>query len=129
MNKIFLIIAFLFFYIGKSFGQDKPRVYLSGINGYEVKISQLFDSSTKYVTDSNKATMGSTKVYFWGKGFSNVTSIRVFIGRRFVYPLLMGMKEKIIAGTKISIDDFYFTDEKTKKQIYFYGCTYTVIDD
>ena len=129
MIKFFFITAILFFQMDKSFGQDKPRVYLSGIEGNLIKKSQLLDTSIRIITNSENKISGIITIYLSGGGFLNVISISKFIGSSLMINSLNGMKERLITGSSITIDGYRYSDEKTKRKIYFEGSSYTVIDD
>ena len=129
MNKIFLIAVILFFQTDKSFAQDKPRIYLSGITGNVIKKDQLLDTSIRIITNYHKEIRGIITIYFSGGGFSSPLTQTTLLNSRLTANLLIGMRERLVAGSSIIIDGYLYTDEKTKKKIYFGGSSYKVIDE
>jgi primosomal replication protein N len=125
MNKIFLIIAFLFFQTYKSFSQDKPRVYLSGIDGNVIKKSQLLDTTIRIVTNLDISKKGiGVEIYFSGEGYSNVKMTTVALGTKLNF-----VKDKLTVGSRLTVGGFTIKDPKSGKTIYFEESSYKVIGD
>ena len=125
MNKIALIIAFIALQTCKSFSQNEPRVYFSGIKDSLIKKSQLSDTSIRLVTNLSIPKKSiSVNLYFHGTGFSSVMLQTVALGTYLGF-----MKSKLTVGSRISIDGFVIKDSKNGKDIFFEGRSYKIIDD
>lgn len=125
MYKVILSITFLLLSTVEGYNQNKLKIYFSGISDGFIKKSQLSDTAIKITTSINisKKNAGVT-IYFSGKGFSNVMTTTVSLSAS-----LKGISEKLLVGSEITIGDLVIIDPKTKKEIYFEGKSYKIIED
>jgi hypothetical protein len=116
MNKIILLATILLIQSNKVICQERPKVYLSGIEGNVIKESRLLDTSIRIVTNSDKKIKGIIRIYFSGGGFLYPITIEKFIGSKLQIDSWIGLKEKLTVGSTITIGGIHtlIREEKGK---------------
>lgn len=126
MVRFFLFTALLLLSAIEGYSQSKLQIYFSGVGGEEIKKSQLSDTTIKLVTSINIPKKGvGVIIYFYGEGFYNVISTTVALGAS----IKSINNNKLIVGSKITISGLAILDPKTKKEIYFEGKSYKIVED
>ncbi len=125
MIRVSLFAVFVFSSTIEGYSQNKPKIYFSGVSGNFIKKSQLSDTSIRIVTSVNipKEGVGVT-IYFGGEGFSSVMETAVSLGAYLKY-----LNRKLVVGNEITIGTLVVLDSKSKKTMFFEGCSYKIVDD
>ena len=128
MKNKFILLLFIFAVkVSGIYSQNYPKIYLSGVKGYTIKISQLADTAIKITTNYNDKFVGYATVYFSGAGFQSVVSTTMFLEHPLRFTI--GIEKKLTAGASITIDGgHFFTDSAKTKKVYFEGSSYEIIE-
>jgi hypothetical protein len=129
MNKIILLATILVFQSKIAICQERPKVYLSGIEGNFIKESRLLDTSIRIFTNTDKKIKGIIRIYFSGGGFLYPITIEKFIGSKLQISSWIGLKEKLTVGSTITIGGYSYFDKERKEKIYFEESAYKIIAD
>jgi hypothetical protein len=106
------------------FSQVQNKIFLKGIVGNEVKLSQLADTSVKLTTNIPlPLNNNSITIYLTDIGYPPVISLQV-IGGGCIFIFL---KDKLKVGSSIIIEDLKIKNPKTGGDIYLKGTRYKVI--
>ena len=125
LKKTFLILVILL--ITNMFGisQVQNSIFLKGINGNEIKLSQLADTSVKLTTTIDLRLKEHTAtIYLTGAGFPQTAIVKITINSS-----LAALKNSLRIGTSIIIEDLKIKNPKTGVEIFFKGSSYKVIAD
>ncbi len=125
-KRIFLFILILISTTVIAFSQLQNSIFLKGINGNEIKLSQLKDTSIKVTISNPKLNLikGST-IYIYGAGFYSTIVMQISPNACLAFLQV----KNIQVGTKITLEDLIINDAKTKNRIIYSGTTYVVVAD
>ncbi len=124
IKKIFLIILILISISVIAFSQVQNRIFLKGINGNEVKLSQLADTAVKLITTIDLPLNRNTiTLYLTDVGYPPTIAVQLTAGGN-IYSLF---KDKLRVGSSIIIEDLKVKNPKTGVEIFFKGSRYKVI--
>lgn len=125
VKKIFSIIVILISTSVIVFSQVQNRIFLKGINGNEVKLSQLADTAVKLITtiDLHLKDHNAT-IYLTGAGYSQTAAVTISLNS-----CLAVIRNNLRVGTSIIIEDYIYKNPKTRATIFFKGSEYRVVAD
>ena len=124
-KKIFFVVLILISTSVIAFSQVQNRVFLKGIVGNEIKLSQLSDTSIKLITTIDLHLKGhNATIFLTGAGYSQTAIVTISLNSR-----LVGIRDNLRAGTTIIIDDFIYKNSKTGATLFFKGSEYKVVKD
>lgn len=107
------------------FSQVQNKIFLKGIEGKDIKLSQLTDTTVKLITTIDLPLKGhAATIYLSGAGYSQVAVITISLN--FCLPVI---SDKLRVGTSITIEDFIYKNPKTGATIFFKGSQYSVVAD
>lgn len=124
VKKIFFIFLILISISEIAFSQVQNRIFLKGINGNEVKLSQLADTAVKLITTIDLPFNRNTvTLYLTDLGYTPTIAAQVTVGAN-LYSLF---KDKLRVGSSIIIEDLKIKNPKTGVEIFFKGSRYKII--
>ncbi len=125
VKKIFVILLILTSKSVAALSQVQNRIFLKGIEGGVIKLSQLTDTSVKLITTKEFPLKGhAATLYLTGTGYSQ--TVVVTISLNFC---LAAIRNELRVGTSIIIDDFIYKNPKTGATTFFKGREYKIIAD
>ncbi|WP_462248951.1 hypothetical protein [Ferruginibacter sp.] len=124
VKKIFFIIAIIITTFVSASSQVQNRISLKGIEGNEIKLSQLADTAVKLITTIDLPFNRNTvTLYLTDLGYPPTIAVQVTVGGN-VYNLF---KDKLRVGSSIIIEDLKIKNPKTGVEIFFKGSRYKII--
>ncbi|MBP6022838.1 hypothetical protein [Ferruginibacter sp.] len=127
-KRIFFIVLVLISTSVVAFSQVQNRIYLKGIDGNEIKLSQLTDTSIKLITTIDLPLNHNTvTIYLTDLGYPPTIVVQLAVSSGTGgYPLIY-FKDKLRVGASIIIEDLKIKNPKTGAEILLKGSRYKII--
>jgi hypothetical protein len=126
-KRIFFIVLILISISVIVFSQVQNRIFLKGITGNEIKLSQLTDTSIKLISTIDLPLNHNTvTIYLTDLGYPPTISVQ--LSGTGGYPLIH-FKDKLRVGASIIIEDLKIKNPKTGAEILLKGSRYKIIAD
>jgi hypothetical protein len=128
-KRIFFIVLILISTSVIVFSQVQNRIFLKGIAGNEIKLSQLTDTSIKLISTIDLPFNHNTvTIYLTDLGYppTIVVHLTVSSGGTGGYPLIH-FKDKLRVGASIIIEDLKIKNPKTGAELLLKGSRYKII--
>ena len=129
-KRIFFIVLILISISVIVFSQVQNRIFLKGIDGNEIKLSQLTDTSIKLITTIDLPLNHNTvTIYLTDLGYPPTIAVQFTISSGTGGHPLIHFKDKLRVGSSIIIEDLKIKNPKTGAEILLKGSRYKIIAD
>ncbi len=127
-KKIFFVVLILISTSVIAFSQVQNRIFLKGIVGNEIKLSQLSDTSIKLITTIDlPLNQNTVTMYLTDLGYPPTIAVQLAISSAAIGYPLFHFKDKLRVGSSIIIEDLKIKNPKTRGDIFLKGTRYKVI--